>query len=194
MQSLQDARRRRAGAAVGTGGDGVTRRSALGAAAATTAAFALPAGAGASRQRRPIRPGHRTTRRRADVIVIGAGLAGLSAAREVVNAGRSVIVVEARDRVGGRTLNHPLGGGKAIEIGGQWIGPTQDKIAALAGELGVSTFKTYNDGNYVYHRNGANQAYTPNGPLGAIPPDYAGAADAQQALIKIDRMAATIPL
>src|SRR5712691_1720595 len=79
----------------------------------------------------------------ADVAIVGAGLAGLSAARDLTKAGRSVLALEARDRVGGRTLNHHLGGGKVVEVGGQWIGPTQDRIAALDAELGVETFPTY---------------------------------------------------
>ena len=84
-----------------------------------------------------------------DVVIVGAGLAGLSAARSLTEAGVDVVVVEARDRVGGRTLNHDLGGGKVVEVGGQWIGPTQDRIAALAAELGVETFPTYTAGHDV---------------------------------------------
>ena len=70
--------------------------------------------------------------READVVVVGAGLAGLAAARAVSAAGASVVVLEARDRVGGGSLNHDLGDGKVVEVGGQWIGPTQDRLAALA--------------------------------------------------------------
>ena len=68
-------------------------------------------------------------------IVVGAGLAGLQAARSVVAAGKSVVVVEARGRVGGRTLNADVGGGKVVEVGGQWVGPTQDRLLALAEDL-----------------------------------------------------------
>ena len=74
-----------------------------------------------------------------DVAVVGAGLAGLTAARELTAAGASVTLLEARDRVGGRTLNHPLGDGQVVEVGGQWIGPTQDRLAALADALGVAS-------------------------------------------------------
>src|SRR5450631_893983 len=58
-----------------------------------------------------------------DVAVVGAGLAGLTAARRVRAAGRSAIVLEARHRVGGRNFDHQLGGGKVAELGGQWAGP-----------------------------------------------------------------------
>jgi monoamine oxidase len=131
--------------------------------------------------------------RHADVVVIGAGLAGLTAAREVVRAGHSAMVVEARTRVGGRTLNQPIGGGEVVEIGGQWIGPTQDALAALATDLGVGTYKTYNDGNNVYYRDGVLLPYSSGGPLGPVPPDPTGGADAEQALARIDQMAGEVP-
>ena len=55
---------------------------------------------------------------------------------------RDAIVLEARDRVGGRTLNEPIGDDKVVEIGAQWVGPTQDRVLALIGELGLETFPT----------------------------------------------------
>ena len=51
-----------------------------------------------------------------------AGFAGLATARELTAKGVSALVLEARDRVGGRVLNEDLGGGQAIEVGGQWVG------------------------------------------------------------------------
>ena len=72
----------------------------------------------------------------ADVAIVGAGLAGLVAARQLLAAGSEPIVVEARDRVGGRLLNEEIGDGKVVEVGGQWIGPTQERIAALAARAG----------------------------------------------------------
>ncbi|KAB0643251.1 flavin monoamine oxidase family protein [Burkholderia latens] len=85
-----------------------------------------------------------------DVVIIGAGLAGLTAARDLKRAGcDAFVVVEARDRVGGRTYNHDLGHGVVSEAGGQWIGPGQTAIADLARELGVDTFPTFYAGKTV---------------------------------------------
>jgi monoamine oxidase len=100
----------------------------------------------------------------ADVLVVGAGLAGLAAARDLTAVGRSVLVLEARDRVGGRIVNQDIGDGKIVEMGGQWAGPTQDKVYALAAELGIPTFATYDTGRKVLHFNGKRGTYT-----GAIP-------------------------
>src|SRR5215831_11306348 len=100
----------------------------------------------------------------ADVLVVGAGLAGLVAARELRAAGRSVLVLEARDRVGGRIVNQDIGDGKIVEMGGQWAGPTQDRLLALAADLGVDTFPTYDTGKKVLHFNGKRGTYE-----GAIP-------------------------
>jgi monoamine oxidase len=86
-----------------------------------------------------------------DIAIVGAGLAGLTAARDLKRAGcNSFVVLEARDRVGGRTLNHDLGGGHVSEGGGQWIGPGQTAVADLARELQVGTFATYYAGKTVF--------------------------------------------
>ncbi|MCA8256888.1 FAD-dependent oxidoreductase [Burkholderia sp. AU31624] len=85
-----------------------------------------------------------------DVVIVGAGLAGLTAARDLRNAGcESFLVLEARDRVGGRTLNYNIDGGYVSEVGGQWIGPGQTAVADIARELGIGTFPTYYDGKTV---------------------------------------------
>ncbi|MGU7771777.1 flavin monoamine oxidase family protein [Burkholderia sp. MR1-5-21] len=85
-----------------------------------------------------------------DVVIIGAGLAGLTAARDLRLAGcESFLVLEARDRVGGRTLNYNVEGGHVTEVGGQWIGPGQTAVADLARELDVGTFPSYYDGKTV---------------------------------------------
>jgi monoamine oxidase len=127
--------------------------------------------------------------READVVVVGAGLAGLVAARDLAAAGRSVAVVEARDRVGGRLLNAELGDGKVVEVGGQWVGPTQDRALALARELGVSTFPTYARGDNLVELGGSLRRYR-----GAIPRiNPAVLADTAQAQLRLDRMARQVP-
>jgi putrescine oxidase len=87
--------------------------------------------------------------RDADVVVVGAGLAGLSAAAELLAAGLEPIVLEARDRVGGRTLNTEIGG-QPNELGGQWIAPYQSAMHELCGRLGIDLFPTYREGSHVY--------------------------------------------
>ena len=66
-----------------------------------------------------------------DVIVVGAGISGLTAAWRLAQAGKRVKVLEANPRVGGRTLNHRFASGDVVEVGGQWVGPTQERILAL---------------------------------------------------------------
>lgn len=98
------------------------------------------------------------TSTRADVIVIGAGLSGLAAARQLQAAGRSVVVVEARDRVGGRALTRELDG-HAVDLGGQWLGPTQDRALALAKELGLQTYVQHDSGRKVMELGGQRSTY-----------------------------------
>lgn len=90
-----------------------------------------------------------TPRIDADVVVVGAGIAGLSAAKTLLEAGREVVVLEARDRVGGRVLNVEIGG-QANELGGQWIAPYQTRAKALLDELGIELFPSFRDGSHVY--------------------------------------------
>jgi monoamine oxidase len=93
-----------------------------------------------------------------DVVVIGAGLAGLTAARELARRGANCVVLEARDRVGGRTLSHRLGE-DTVDLGGQWIGPTQNRLAALAAELGIERCPQYHTGRKLLSWNGKLSSY-----------------------------------
>ena len=127
--------------------------------------------------------------RDADVAVIGAGLAGLSTARGLAAAGASVVVVEARERVGGRVLNEDIGGGNVVEVGAQWIGPTQDRLAALAAELGVDTFPTHTHGQNVFEYGGRLRRYS--GTIPRINPLVL--VDVERAQRKLNRLARTVP-
>jgi monoamine oxidase len=127
--------------------------------------------------------------REAEVVVIGAGLAGLAAARELRAAGREVVVLEARDRVGGRTLNEPIGDGKVVEIGAQWVGPTQDRVLRLIDELGLQTFPTHMQGESVFERGGRLTRYS-----GTIPKlNLIGLAEVGLLLRRLNRMARQVP-
>jgi putrescine oxidase len=84
-----------------------------------------------------------------DVVVVGAGAAGLTAANELRKAGLSVAVLEARDRVGGRLWTDVIDGAM-LELGGQWVSPDQEALQEAIAELGLETFSRYRDGDSVY--------------------------------------------
>ena len=95
---------------------------------------------------------------RVDVVVVGAGLSGLCAARKLRGKGASVVVVEARDRVGGRMHTERVGQG-TFDLGSQWIGPEHKRMLALGGELGLKTFPTFVEGKKVLEVDGKVSAY-----------------------------------
>jgi monoamine oxidase len=170
-----------------------TRRTLIGTAAAGAAAAALPIAARADQAAEASSDATSSTfPKKADVIVVGAGLAGLSAARAVAAAGHSVIVLEARERVGGRTWNRPLEGGSYIDAGAEFVGPTQDRIKALAQAVGVQTFPTYNTGNNVYWKDGKRETYPASGPTGVAPPDPTLLPDILQVVQRLNAMAQQI--
>ena len=83
-----------------------------------------------------------------DVVVVGAGFAGLTAARELTRQGHDVLVFEGRDRVGGRSFTGSVAGLPA-DLGGTFVGPTQDAVLALAAEIAVATPPPHHNGTYV---------------------------------------------
>src|SRR3954447_15295724 len=84
-----------------------------------------------------------------DVVIIGAGASGLTAATELRKAGLSVAVLEARDRVGGRLWTDDIEGA-TLEIGGQWVSPDQDALIETLGERGLETYSRYREGINIY--------------------------------------------
>lgn len=126
-----------------------------------------------------------------DVVVVGAGLAGLAAARRLRARGLDVVVVEARDRVGGRLEHGELEDGTPVELGGQWIGPTQDEMYALVRELGLETFPTHDVGETVLHTGGRQRRWNAQRllpPVGA-----AAVADLAQGMLRFERLARRVP-
>lgn len=128
--------------------------------------------------------------RDADVVIVGGGLSGLVAARDVLRAGYQPLVVEANDRVGGRILTAEPAPGVQVELGAQWIGDTHERMFALAAELGVPTFRQYEDGETSYEIAGSgvlrehefHRRY--RGELAGL----------ERALAELDELAAQVPL
>ncbi len=173
----------------------INRRRFIAGGAATAGGVLLPTAAADAAARRA---STRKTKKKAaashsvDVVVVGAGLAGLSAAKALVAGGQSVALLEARDRVGGRTLNHSLPGTtEPVEIGGEFVGPTQDYTLAMAKEMGVATYPAYQNLDSVYIDGNGNRS-TYNGALpsaGAL-----GVTDLAVIVTELDNLASQVPV
>lgn len=125
-----------------------------------------------------------------NTIIVGGGFAGISAARTLHKAGKSFIVLEARNRLGGRVHSTTVLDNITLELGGQWIGPTQDRMYELVKEFDIQTFPTYDQGECVLSLNKSISTYS-----GSIPKvDIISLFYIDSTTKNLDKMAKTIPL
>jgi monoamine oxidase len=159
---------------------GLTRRHFVAGTLAGGAAAALPGAAAAA----AAAPGN------VDAVVVGAGMAGLSAARQIARAGRSVLVLEARERVGGRCFSRPIAHSREVaNMGATFVGPTQHRIQGLMRAHGIRKVPVFSKGSLLFYADGSLTRYT-----GTVPPVSGTAlAEIAQALVRIDALAATVP-
>lgn len=138
------------------------------------------------------RRGGRLTMREleADYCVVGAGYAGLTAAYRLSQAGHSVVVLEARDRVGGRTWTEVIDG-VTIDRGGAWIGDTHDALRALMRELGVGEYPTFFGGDTVTELKGEIHRYKGTIPKGI---GLVGVAATGLGIKELDHLARKVPV
>lgn len=125
-----------------------------------------------------------------DVVVIGAGAAGLAAARALDQAGVSVLVLEAQDRVGGRTFSRTLDNGVTVDLGGQWVAPQQTRVLELVKEFGLRIFPSFEEGATINYFGGEAVRAAEYADI----PDQQLREDLIQGRAKLDALIATIPV
>ena len=171
---------------------GITRRKAIGGGAAIGAGAALGSIPGVATAKG--KKGKGVKHIEADVCVVGAGLAGMTAALDLKRAGHSVVVLEARKRVGGRVVGHELDNGEYSERGGTFVGPTQDRVLAALDHFKLKTFPTFNEGDNVYINDGDRSTFSDTGPTGSAPPDPVILAELATVVANLDSMSTKVPV
>jgi monoamine oxidase len=130
-------------------------------------------------------------RLRADACVVGAGFAGLAAARQLVAGGVRVVVLEARHRVGGRTWNREMPDGLSVSVGGTWLGIGQERMFQLCKDVGVDTYEQFSHGDHLVRLDDTNVRYHGS----AVPKRYVvGLGAYALAVRRLSRMADRLPL
>jgi monoamine oxidase len=174
---------------------GLSRRRLLTGAASAAAGTAVVPGLASGSQAGKARAPSRRRTKRADVVVVGAGLAGLMAATRIAAKGHSVVVLEARHRAGGRVKNWRCGLPPACDCG-QEVALSHTRMRSLIKELGLQLYKQHavatGKGNDVVYVNGTRGTTPAGGPVGsrALAPLLT---DAGVPLKMLDSMAATVP-
>jgi monoamine oxidase len=125
----------------------------------------------------------------ADVAIVGAGIAGLMAARNLAAAGLQPLVLEARDRIGGRTVNQPIGDGAIVEMGGQYVPEQDTRLRALLAELEIDLFPVYDRGAHLLELGRGVRSY--RGKLPRVRP--LALLDIGRARMRMDRSARQVP-
>ncbi len=127
-------------------------------------------------------------RLRADYCVVGAGFAGLAAARRLRDRDKSVALMEARDRVGGRVWNRRAYDGSVVSVGGTWLGKGQHRMFDLCREVGIDVYPQYDEGDTIMHLNGVNRRYQGLPKVG-----FFGLIGLGLAFWRLDRMVKRLP-
>jgi monoamine oxidase len=128
-------------------------------------------------------------RLRRDYVVVGAGFAGLAAAKRLQDRGKSVALIEARDRVGGRVWNRMAEDGTVVSVGGTWLGKRQNRMFELARDLGLEVYPQYDEGDTLIQISGKTRRFR-----GVPKVDVFALASLGLAFWRLDRMVKRLPV
>ena len=123
----------------------------------------------------PALAGPESVARYFDAVVVGGGLSGLAAALELKRQGKSVLVLEARNRVGGRVFSFNSPGQfqhLTVDGGAEFIGDPQLRMMEGAQRYSITPVPTFNQGRNIYYRRAKATTFNAQGPFGAVPIDY----------------------